>query len=235
MKENTIMTRKHTLLSALALCVLASVAVSCGSDNSGTAETTAAVGGTDTAAVTEGETASDRPALDLPPMDFGGEALRILGYEVGVDCIKQPDFFYDEASAGELINDAIHTRNLMIEERYNCKIEVTVESTPKVTASNAITAGSDDFDITELYINDTMKLAMEGMFLNWYDLDHIKLDQPWWDQAIQRDLAIYDKIYVMTGDISLYDEELNYCVYFNKQVAQNNDVGDLYEMARSKK
>lgn len=230
------MTRKHTMISALALCVLAAVAVSCGGgDSAGTADTTAAVGGTDTAAVTEGDTASDRPALDLPAADFGGEALRILGYEVGVDCIKQPDFLYDEESAGELINDAIHTRNLMIEERYNCTIEVTVENTPKVTASNAITAGSDDFDVTELYINDTMKLAMEGMFLNWYDLDHIKMDQPWWDQAIQRDLAIYDKIYVMTGDISLYDEELNYCVYFNKQVAQNNDIGDLYEMARNKK
>ncbi len=199
------MTRKHTLLSALALCVLASVAVSCGGGDTGAADTTApAVQDTD--AATEAETTSDRPALDLPAADFGGEALRILGYEVGVQCIKQPDFLYDEESAGELINDAIHARNLIVEERYNCKIDVTVESDPLTTARNSITAGSDDFDVTELYINDTMKLAMEGMFLNWYDLDHIKMDQPWWDQAIQRDLAIYDKIYVMTGDISLYDE-----------------------------
>ena len=158
---------KRILPAFLLLCTVMGTAASCGGD-SGTqpAETTAAVGGDDTtAAVTEAVT-DDRPALDLPDADFGGEKLRILGYELGVDCIHQYDFYYDEAMAGELVNDAIRARNLLIEERYNCEIEVTNDTAPATTARNSISAGSDDFEIMELYINNAMSMAMEGMFLN---------------------------------------------------------------------
>lgn len=225
---------KKTLPAFLLLCAMMSAAVSCGSD--GEAKTTTPVTDAavqDTAAVTEA-VVDDRAPLNLPEADFGGEALRILGYELEVDCIHQYDFYYDETMAGDLIADAIHARNLLIEERYNCTIEVTNDQTPATTARNSITAGSDDFDVMELYINDAMSMAMEGMFLNWYELPSIQMDAPWWDQAIQRDLAMFDKIYVMTGDISVYDEELNYCVYFNKKVANDFDIPDVYQMARDK-
>ena len=226
---------KKTLPACLLLCAMMTAAVSCGGggDTTTTTPVTEAAGN-DTAAVTEAVT-DDRPALDLPEADFGGKPLRILGYELGVDCIHQYDFYYDEASAGDLVADAIHARNMLIEERYNCTIEVTNDKAPASTARNSITAGSDDFDVMELYINNAMSMAMEGMFYNWYDLPTVKMDAPWWDQAIQRDLAMFDKIYVMTGDISVYDEELNYCVYFNKKVANDFDIPDVYQMARDKK
>lgn len=226
---------KKTLPACLLLCAMMTAAVSCGGggDTTTTTPVTEAAGN-DTAAVTEAVT-DDRPALGLPEADFGGKPLRILGYELGVDCIHQYDFYYDEASAGDLIADAIHARNMLIEERYNCTIEVTNDKAPASTARNSITAGSDDFDVMELYINNAMSMAMEGMFYNWYDLPTVKMDAPWWDQAIQRDLAMFDKIYVMTGDISVYDEELNYCVYFNKKVANDFDIPDVYQMARDKK
>ena len=226
---------KKTLPACLLLCAMMTAAVSCGGggDTTTTTPVTEAAGN-DTAAVTEAVT-DDRPALGLPEADFGGKPLRILGYELGVDCIHQYDFYYDEASAGDLVADAIHARNMLIEERYNCTIEVTNDKAPASTARNSITAGSDDFDVMELYINNAMSMAMEGMFYNWYDLPTVKMDAPWWDQAIQRDLAMFDKIYVMTGDISVYDEELNYCVYFNKKVANDFDIPDVYQMARDKK
>ena len=228
------MKKTNTLAASLLLCAALLASVSCGSD-SGTqpAETTAAVGGDVTAAVTEAVT-DDRAPLNLPDADFGGEALRILGYELEVDCIHQYDFYYDETMAGDLVADAIHERNLLIEERYNCVIEVTNDKTPATTARNSITAGSDDFEVMELYINNAMSMAMEGMFYNWYDLPSINMEAEWWDQAIQRDLAMFNKIYVMTGDISVYDEELNYCVYFNKKVANDFDIPDVYQMARDK-
>ncbi|MBP3917920.1 MAG: hypothetical protein J6I50_01960 [Clostridia bacterium] len=230
------MKRNSTLAAILLLCAIAGTVASCGSNDAETKDSTPVTQNNDNAVDTEtaAET-DDRPPLNLPETDFGGAELRILGYEKGVDCIKQYDFYYDEASSGELINDAIQKRNGMIEERYNCTIKVTNDKTPVTTARNSITAGSDDFDVMELYINNVMSMATEGMFLNWYDLPHIQMDAPWWDQAIQRDLAMFNKLYVMTGDISVYDEELNYCVYFNKQVQQDNDIGDLYELARTKK
>ena len=165
---------KKTLPACLLLCAMMTAAVSCGGggDTTTTTPVTEAAGN-DTAAVTEAVT-DDRPALGLPEADFGGKPLRILGYELGVDCIHQYDFYYDEASAGDLIADAIHARNMLIEERYNCTIEVTNDKAPASTARNSITAGSDDFDVMELYINNAMSMAMEGMFYNWYDLPTVK-------------------------------------------------------------
>jgi len=225
---------KSKLIASVLLCAALASAVSCGSADSGV-QTSDTTGANDTVTAADTEAVSDdRPALNLPDANYNGETLRILGYELGVDCIHQYDFYYDEASAGELVNDAIHQRNLIVEDRYNCKIEVVNDKAPASTARNSITSGSDDFDVMELYINTAMSMAMEGMFLNWYDLPYISMGESWWDQAIQRDLAMFDKIYVMTGDISVYDEELNYCVYFNKKVATDFDIPDVYQMARDK-
>lgn len=230
--KHTVFKNKAVLSAILLLCVIAPTAMSCGSgDNKAGNETDAAQ--TQTEAVTETDEPSDRPALNLPDADYNGEALRILEYDI-VDCVHHYDFYYDDKSAGELINDAIYARNLLIEDRYNCTIEVTNDNTPITTARNSIAAGSDDFDVMELYINNAMSMAMEGMFLNWYDLPHISMNESWWDQAIQRDLSLFNKIYVMTGDISVYDEELNYCVYFNKKVSVDFDMPDFYQMARDK-
>ena len=90
----------------LLLSAMMTAAVSCGSDTTAQTDTPATdVADAATQAVTEAVT-DDRAPLGLPEADFGGEALRILGYEMGVDCIHQYDFYYDEASAGERYQDS---------------------------------------------------------------------------------------------------------------------------------
>ena len=222
---------RRILPAFLLLCTVMGTAASCGGDSTQPAETTAAVvGGDVTGAVTEAVT-DDRAPLNLPEADFGGESLRFLEYDFNT-FVRYHDFAYAEDSAGELVNDAVFARNSMIEERYNCKIESQLDADPVAMTRKFVTAGADDYDVAELYINNAMTMAMEGMFLNWYELPSVNMKAEWWDQEIQRDLAMYNKIYVMTGDISLFDEELNFCVYFSKKTAENYDIPDLYQLVR---
>ena len=230
------LTMKKEALSAL-LCLAAVLTASaCGETSETVGETVTQ--SVNTEAVTEAvtEVVDTRVPLGLPDADFGGYKLRILEYDPETNnFVQYSDFNWTKENAGELINDAVSVRNMMIEDRYNCEIEVTYANDTVPKAKSSITAGSDDYDFAELYINDIMKMASEGMFYNFYDIPHLALDQDWWDSAIQRDAALFGKIHAMTGDISMQDEELNYCIYFNKSVAQENDIGDLYDVVRNNK
>ncbi|MFA6948935.1 MAG: hypothetical protein WCQ72_08125, partial [Eubacteriales bacterium] len=95
-----------------------------------------------------------------------------------------------------------------------------------------LNAGSDEYDILEPYIDKAFTLAQEGLLVDFYDVPYVDITAEWWDQAIIRDLSLCGKMYVMTGDVSVYDEELNYGVYFNKAVAQQYDIPDCYQLAR---
>ncbi len=222
------------LLSALMLSILAS----CGDSGTQTPTTQPTQNPETTASAVTDDTApvDNREPLNLPDANFNGAELRILEYDVDNHAqVQYSDFYSTPEMAGDLINDAVSTRNMMIEERYNCKINVTFENDTMEKAKASITAGTNDYDVCEIHIDQIMSQASNGYFHNFYEVPHIALDKSWWDQEIQRDLAMFDKIYAMTGDISMQDEELNYCVFYNKALAAANDVEDLYAVARDGK
>lgn len=171
---------------------------------------------------------STRQPLNLPQADYNGYEFRVLEYEL-CNHIQYYDFDWSRDMGGELINDAVMKRNLIVEERYNCIITAKNDANVLTLARNSITAGSDDYDIMEPYINNAMSMSMDGLFLNFYDIPLIDMEADWWDQVIQKDLSLMNRIYVMTGDISIYDEELNYAVYFNKKVVEDYEIDDPYE------
>ncbi|MCQ2433250.1 MAG: hypothetical protein MJ175_11660 [Clostridia bacterium] len=220
------------LLSAI---LLASVSCGASADTEKPKDTAPVTAPSVTEAVTEtAAPEDDRPPLDLPDANYGGYEFRVLEFDLN-NFVKYYDFDWSTDNAGELINDAVMKRNMTIEDRYNVKIRAINEDAPDSKARAAITAGDDAYDVVEMYINRAMALAADGMFYNFYEIPHISMDKPWWDQQIQRDLAILDQMYVMTGDISIYDEELNYCVYFNKNIVKTYDLPDMYQLVRDNK
>lgn len=242
MKTNNLHRSSIFLSALLAAALLSSMLASCGSTSATPGETSAAsttASGETQADVSESEstTESARPALDVPDADYEGYEFRVLGYtqqDTGT-WAQYLDFGWTTDKAGELINDAIYTRNLSVEEKYDIKISTIENSSPASVIRKSITAGADDFDICEPYIEEAFSLAQDGLFVNIYDVPYLSLDQSWWDDAIQRDLALEGKLYSITGDISLYDEELNYGIYFNKTVAQKYNIDDCYQLVRDNK
>ena len=220
--------KKQTLILVLLTCLLLN---SCGGTTVEESPDTAAP-----AAETEtAETEISYP-LAVTEADYGGEEFRSLCYtrQNPGEMKQYLDFAWSDDQKGEVLNDAIFNRNLRVEEDFNVVITWEESDDVKTSTKNAVTAGEDAYDITQLYINDSMVMGQDGHL--WDLAPLIDLEAPWWDEALRRDLDMGGKLFCLTGYVTLGDEELNYGVYYNKALVKEygldkmHGMDDLYTM-----
>ncbi|NLZ37078.1 MAG: hypothetical protein GX897_06340 [Clostridiales bacterium] len=224
---------KKQIISAVLAAALLFALISCGSTEQPAAEST-------TAAETQPDEAPDTTAAEteypeLEAKDFGGKEFRILAYNQGDPStwFQYLDFGYSEEKKGDLINDAVWERNIAVEDKYGVKlINTTVEDVPTV-AKKTIKAGSDEFDICQPYIDTAFQMAGEGMLVDVISLPYIELERRYWDENIRRDLTFKGKLWAITGDISMFDEELSCMFYWNRLLAEKYELGECYDYVRS--
>ncbi|MCL2518704.1 MAG: hypothetical protein FWF15_09095 [Oscillospiraceae bacterium] len=183
------------------------------------------------------ETIKSRPALNLPDKNFEGYKFRVLACEKTTPGTPAQflDFGWSPEMAGDLINDAVYTRNLMIEERYNIEIVNHTVAGASISAQvqKVILADSDEYDIVTPYMTDAMSIAQKNLLVDLYTVPYLDITTEWWDHALIRNLGIGKKIFFTTGDISMNDEELNYCIVFNKVLIDKFDLTDPYRLVEA--
>jgi hypothetical protein len=64
--------------------------------------------------------------------------------------------------------------------------------------------------------------------------DQIDLDAPWWSESWVENATINNKLFFITGDVSLTMWEELYAIFFNRQMATDryDEIGDLYQIVR---
>jgi ABC-type glycerol-3-phosphate transport system substrate-binding protein len=170
----------------------------------------------------------------LPTYNFNNDECVILCRED-----KEYEVDTDEIGFGDLINDAVFSRNARIEEAYQVQIisEPVEGRWPNRSVfmgivRNAVNTGSGDYDLIAGYMAYTAEMAQEGLFLNMYEVENLNLENAWWSQSFNENMTIYDKLYFVDGDLSLTMWESLYAIYFNKQLAEDHGVEDLYQIVK---
>ncbi len=228
------MNQKRVL--SLILCgLLCLPTVSCGASG-GSVDT---VGGGSSDSVENTEPAeTDRSEIkdDLPAKDYKGDNFNILyrnewAYE-----------FVAEEQTGDIINDAIHERNRKVEERFNVKLNFigvdggwNSQSTFLNTLNGAILAGDASYDLVAGYQAYMITPAMEGYLMNINDLANIDPSAPWWSEKCNESLSVGGRLYLTTGDIAITMWNNMFVYYFNKKLADEYQVPDLYQLVRDGK
>ncbi len=225
-----------TLLIAAQLFVLA--LTSCASDsavNSGSQQTDSQQKNTELSE-TIAEENDKSPLESMEDIDFGGEEFTILCRDNKVYEI------WSDGENGETVNDAIYRRNLAIEDKYNVNLEYRAlpghwdnQEEFKGAVRDSVAAGDGAYDLIAGYMAYTAELAIEGNFLNLYDINSLDLTNYWWAKGFIDNNTINNCIYFAAGDVSLTMWENIYAFFFNKQLAENYNVGNLYEMVDNKK
>ncbi len=212
-------TRALSLLLALLLTV--SLA-SCG--GSTPAETTAPSDGETTAAPEEPEIPRDQTPDNLPKLDFGGKSVRI-SYR-GEDVTRRNEI--EGEDSGDVVSDAVYARNLSVEDRLNVKFEfIPGDSNYETYMSQLRTvllSGDDAYDIVDAIQWRALPQAVEGLYYNLSDAPYIDFDQPWWNTAYMNEISLNsDQIYMLSGDISVWQIRWLSATFFNKRMFE-----DLY-------
>lgn len=178
------------------------------------------------------ETSKEQDDFHLQKKNFGDVTIRVL-------TTNSTDYGKCEIAPEEInsepVNDASFNRAKLIQEEYG----ITVEQVEKNSSDslndivrNQVETGLDEYQVISAAIYYLSPLSVEGMF---YDLSNIQSNnyidfkQPYWDQAIQKDLSLMGSIYYATGDIVVTDDEATWAVYFNKDIANEAHIMDAYD------
>ena len=240
---------KKTVRAIALMLVLAFTltALACGgkteTTTENTATTTAPAGGevTTTPAATETESPYDENGYlksDLPEdLNFGGATITMLYW----DDVENPEFESDGIN-GDIVNDAIYTRNINVEEKLGVKFkfahtegDVSNISEFKNVVGNAYMAGESDYDLIASYSRTTAACAQSGYCLDLLELDYLNFENPWWPSSLLEVTAIGDSMYFASGDASVNVLHMMYCTMYNKDLLAQYKLQDPVELVKSGK
>ncbi len=243
---------KHTTrwIAMMLVLVMMLTAIACGKGGENTESTTTAPQGGNEAP-SGSETTETTTAATENPYDENGylksdlpEDLNFGGATVGVlywNDVEHPEF-EAETITGDIVNDAIYTRNLNIEEKlgvdlafYNTKGNGSNIAAFKNFVGNAYTAGEQDYDLIASYSRTTAACAQAGYCADLLELDHLNFENPWWPSSLLDIVGIGDSIYFASGDASINVLHMMYCTLYNKDMVTEFQLQDPVELVRSGK
>ena len=167
---------------------------------------------------------------DLETVDFGGREFNIL---------SRTNFTYefDAEQTGDIVDDAVYNRNRTVEERFN--VDIITHAYGEGNAANvlevsdkSILAGDDAYRLISAYTYLAATGSTNGNYMNWYEMPHINFDKPWWAKGFIEAASIHDTVFIATGDLSLLYNEVTLAMLFNKELADELQIDNLYDTVR---
>ena len=237
---------KRTMAMLIALLMLVPTLASC-SDNTPaeTKETTAQQETAQTAESTdassdESETEDERIKPNIPESaDFGGDDITFLHWynTAWTETVRQSRDIYAEGITGEAINDAVYNRNVKIEDAYKVKIALQLEQSTDIASmvGQQVTAGDSTYDVVYQLLSAAPALIQKSYFHNLFNVPNIDLEKPWWDQNSISSLSTMGILPLVSTSINVNDKDATAALAFNKTIASNNQLEDLYTLVREGK
>jgi ABC-type glycerol-3-phosphate transport system substrate-binding protein len=157
----------------------------------------------------------------LPDADFGEYKFRILNIEQESMWWAIVDADVDADQTGEVVNDAIYTRNRNIEAKYNFILEETQVASGALdtTLKNSIAAGNDDYDLYIPSLGSAASHALNGYLTDLYTVPNLNFDNPWWNNSVRKYFSLNNRLFYTTSDFLLTDDDNVEILMYNKEIA----------------
>ncbi len=168
---------------------------------------------------------------DVPAMDLNGRTISFLTFEeIHADMLHCYDEVTDDA-----VNYAKYRTILALEERFHCDIEEHIETEEYVNKiyRTQLASGADDFDIVFLYDRFAHYFAEDGLLYDYDSLGYVNLEKEYWDQSLLEYTTVGDKVYYAFGTLDFTYYDTTHCLVFNKGMATELGLGDLYSAVTS--
>lgn len=217
----------------LCLAMLLPLAVACGGD-----------GGATTSASGQASVETDEKTGEIippvPTTKYNGEDFVIYMTNRNNDAVLVRDFeMSEEESKLNVLNESLYKRNKQLQEEFDIVIVPIVEyystntGTDKVRDANM--SNTHTYDMCIIGTASVSNLAMSGDLKDLNAYGEIDLTKSWWDQNINRDLAVDGKVFYSTGDISLLATQAMYGLMFNKDMFDANELEYPYQLVNEGK
>ena len=172
---------------------------------------------------------------DLPDTDFEGAECRILVSLPGAGDWEDwgsRDILAEEQN-GEPINDAVYKRNLSVMDKYNVRINGIAKAGLTAATKQMVLAGTDDYHIVTDYLKNMISNITAGYLVDLATVSNIDLSQIWYDQQCVKESAVMGKVFFITGDMILIDDDATAAMLFNKKVLADYNLPDPYQYVKN--
>lgn len=218
---------KKSLLSIiLALLVVLPLLVACGSsDSNDSTDEASSTGAVDP----ETEEIDQYVAGIAQDANLDGESFTYIG--------RQSDNFpveYEET--GNLLSDAVYKRQRDLEEIFGIEWEDVITEHGEDTQQRVIQDTLSDMGAYDLahgaVLTVGQPLMVSRSIMNVNEFTTLDLGQEWWISTLEETFSINGKLYILTGTIVAEHYSDAGCVLFNKEVAANFNIPDLYQIVK---
>lgn len=211
---------KKALVWLLAVLMLASLLAGCANNNDPTEDTTK----------TE-EQSNVLDNLNVPDKKYNGKEFMFLTRDAAEWTTVD---IYSAELDDDPINSAVYRRNDAIQSKYDLTILETQVADPVAAVEKDVKGGAGEYDAIVQKLGQCATIATKNYLHNLRDVPYMDFDQSWWDQKALEGLSIGNKVYFATGDLLTSDNDGTFIVMFNKTIAEDNGLEDIYELVNNK-
>ena len=229
------MTKKRYIAAILAALMIASMsACNSGTENETTGNTPAE--STANEATTESDTEAEETTFSagLAKQDYSGTDFRIYTSNTINGIVNTILINHADEQTGEILNDTLFNRDLFIEDNYNVKLQYTVDDETSTGAmagnlSKGILAGDSGYElIIQDHAETARNLAAQSCIYPLNMVPGIQLDKEYWFPKVNSTSYIGDSLYFASSMISPRYYGSVYLMMFNRDLAENLGLEDIY-------
>lgn len=168
--------------------------------------------------------------------------VEIVVIAVGGDNFSGAEWAPEEMNE-EPVNDATFERNALILQNHGVDIKVFNRENYKGVIEGLETdvdAGTCNYHFGATAVHRlATSLAEKGHLYNFHSLndeigkDYLKLEADYYDQTAVRDLSIVNKLFFLTGDICVTDNDATWATFFNKGIIADKGLENPFELVRN--
>ncbi len=184
---------------------------------------------TDTETVTEAtETTDEGYEADLPNERFEGD-FNIL---IEGSFWSPADSLYYEDTSDDAVLDAVWKRQTQIKEQFGTDLMVTPSNDTTSTLKKSVKSGDAAFDAVITRMPLIASSASNGDLMDLNEAEGLDLSKKYWDQSASEAFSVGERVFCTAGDIINTEDEVTWIMMFNKTLARNFDLEDLYTVVK---
>ncbi len=148
------------------------------------------------------------------------------------------NYMLAEEETGDTLNDQKVKRQRLVEERFGITLKEMLFEDKNATATtvrNSIMAGDNEFDVANVRCTDALNYWEDGLITPASSLPYVDIEKGYWNKSFNESLTLCGEQYIAIGDMLTSTLDLTYALTFNKQLAENYKVGDIYSLVREGK
>src|SRR5699024_5122824 len=103
---------------------------------------------------------------------------------------------------------------------------------PVTDITNQVMSGDDSVDLCSLGMTKNIPAIASGIYLDLNDVDELNFEKPWWFHSNLKYYEVDGKLYTANSDASANMHDSLWAVFFNKDLAADANLGDIYELVK---